>query len=81
MQSTTQTAIVLFAIVLILGVCAEKYTILGNYEGVIDNKNSHRKFHSLDTPFNVRRLSNDRKQTKILVNNRKHRKNNRNNKK
>ena len=64
MQSTTQTAIALFAVVFLLGVCAERYTILGHYDGIIDNKNSHRKFHSLDTPFNVRRLSNDRKQTK-----------------
>jgi len=68
MQLTVQTAIFTLLAIILLSACAERYTMFGPtkvYEGIIDNKNAHRKFHSLDTPWNVDRLSNDRKQQKI----------------
>ena len=49
MQLTIQTAIFVLLAVIVLSACAERYTA---YEG------------SLDTHFNVSRLSNNRKQTK-----------------
>ena len=67
MQLKVQTAIFTLLAIILLSACAERYTMFGPtkvYEGIIDNKNAHRKFHSLDTPWNVDRLSNDRKQTK-----------------